>query len=151
MASPVLEAEIEVSATPDKVWALVSDLPRLSEWSPQTKRTIVFGGQVREGALAVNINRKGKLLWPTRTRVVTVEPQNRIAFKVLENNSVWSFTLEPTDAGTRIVQRREAPNGTSALSRTMVKLFLGGNDDFEADLVSGMKTTLAAIKAEVEK
>ncbi|MCW4353080.1 SRPBCC family protein [Hoyosella sp. YIM 151337] len=151
MPSPLLEAEIETSAAADKVWSIVSDLPRMSEWSPRTRKTVILGGQVREGALAFNINKKGKLYWPTRTRIVTVEPNEQIAFKVLDNNSVWSFTLEPTDSGTRIIQRREAPNGTSAVSRTLVKLFLGGNEDFEADLVAGMRATLERIKAEAER
>ncbi|AEF40451.1 SRPBCC family protein [Hoyosella subflava] len=151
MASPVLEAEIATAASPEKVWSIVSDLPRMSEWSPRTRKTFVLGGQVREGALAFNINRKGMLYWPTRTRVVAVEPHQRIAFKVLENNTVWSFALQAEDGGTRIVQRREAPNGTRAVSRAMVKVFLGGNDEFEADLVAGMHTTLERIKAEAEK
>ena len=94
---PLLEESIDVAAPPAKVWSLVTDLPRMSKWSPQVVRTIVRGGPVQLGTRAFNINRRGPLVWPTRTKVVAFEPHREFAFRVKDNKTIWSFTLEPTE------------------------------------------------------
>ncbi|MFC9896847.1 SRPBCC family protein [Nocardia sp. NPDC127579] len=144
-----LEASIDIDATPDQVWRVVSDLKRIPEFSPQTVRTFPIG-KVKVGTFAVNLNRDGKLFWPTTSRVVRIEPNTAFAFKVLDNRMIWSFTLEPTAAGTRLIQRREAPNGTTAISRKAIELGMGGYDRFDGVLVAGMNQTLQAIKRTVE-
>ncbi|WP_245993939.1 SRPBCC family protein [Nocardioides immobilis] len=35
-----LEATLEIAATPEEIWPLVSDLPRMASWSPQVVKTI---------------------------------------------------------------------------------------------------------------
>ncbi len=148
---PLLEETIEVAAPPVQVWALVSDLARMASWSPQVVRTIVRGGPVSLGTRTININRRGLLVWPTRSTVIRFEPHREIAFRVQENNAVWSFTLEPTDAGgTRIIQRREAPDGLSTVSVKLTDVAFGGQPAFTAELREGMRETLARIKSEVE-
>ncbi len=58
-------------------------------------------------------------------------PEQKIAFRIRENWTIWSFPLSPTgDGGTRIVQRREAPKGISDVSVRLTKAVLGGVDDF---------------------
>lgn len=144
-----LEASIDIAASPQDVWAIVSDLKRMGEWSPQCRRMRV-SGEVREGTTTFNLNRKGLLVWPTTSKVIRFEPNKAIAFRINENRSIWSYTLEATDTGTRVVERREAPTGTSGLSQFLVKTVFGGADSFEADLVVGMNATLARIKHEAE-
>lgn len=148
--SKTLEATIDVAAPPHRVWSVVSDLKRMGERSPQCRKMIVRGGPVGVGTTTVNVNRKGLLVWPTTAKVLTFEPDRELRFRVNENGTVWSFTLEPTETGTRLVQRREAPAGTSALSRTLIRYVLGGSDKFDDDMVVGMNTTLARIKNEAE-
>lgn len=146
-----IEASIEIAAPPAQVWELVSDLSNMSRWSPQVFKTFVRGGETRQGAKMININRKGLLVWPTQAMVTTFEPGQKIAFRIRENWTIWSFTLGPTaDGGTRIVQRREAPKGISDVSVRLTKAVLGGVDDFTADLVQGMNQTLSRIKADAE-
>ena len=146
-----IEASIEIAAPPAKVWELVSDLSNMSRWSPQVFKTFVRGGTTRQGSKLININRKGLLVWPTQAMVTTFEPGQKIAFRIRENWTIWSFTLGPTaDGGTRIVQRREAPKGISDVSVRLTKAVLGGVEDFTADLVTGMNQTLERIKAEAE-
>ncbi len=147
-----IEASIEIAAPPAQVWELVSDLSNMSRWSPQVFKTFVRGGETRQGAKMININRKGLLVWPTQAMVTTFEPGQKIAFRIRENWTIWSFTLGPTaDGGTRIVQRREAPKGISDVSVRLTKAVLGGVDDFTADLVKGMNQTLTRIKADAER
>jgi hypothetical protein len=149
--SPLLEESIEVDATPASVWALVSDVARMASWSPQVVKTVVRGGPVQRGTTFFNLNRRGLLFWPTQAKVVTFEPHRELAFRIKENWTVWSFTLEPTESGgTRVTERRQAPDGISGVSRGLTRLALGGQQVFTDELRSGMRRTLERIKAEAE-
>ncbi len=145
-----LEASIEIDATPQDVWAVVSDLKRMGEWSPQCRTMRVLGGVVEEGTKTININRKGMLVWPTTSKVVKFQPNKSIAFRVVENRTIWSYELQSTAGGTKVNESREAPTGTTKVSQFLIKTVLGGNDDFEVELIEGMNTTLARIKAAAE-
>jgi hypothetical protein len=147
----LIEESVEVEATPANVWSLVSDLPRMARWSPQVVRTVVLGrGPVRLGSQAVNLNRRGPLVWPTRSRVVRFEPHRDFAIRIADNRMIWSFALEPTATGTRLTQRREAPQGTTAISDRFIRLLMGGQRSFQGELRDGMRATLRAIKADAE-
>jgi hypothetical protein len=145
-----LEASIEIAAPPAAVWALVSDLRNMARWSPQTARTIPRGGEGL-GARFLNLNRKGLLVWPTRSKVVRFEEGTEIAWRVKENFTIWSLRLEPTtDGGTRLVQRREAPDGISDVSVRATNLAFGGVPKFNRTLHDDMQRTLLRIKAAAE-
>lgn len=147
-----LEEQIEIGAAPSVVWPVVSDLKRMGEWSAQCRRVWVLGGVIRDGALMVNLNRAGVLFWPTTARVVRHQPDQAIAFRIIENRAIWSFELQPLDdaARTRVVERRLTPDGTSAISRFVVRRMLGGHEQFEASLRAGMRQTLERIRREIE-
>ena len=147
-----IEASIEIAAPPAAVWELVSDLRNMSRWSPQCRKTIVRGGVMQEGAKLININRQGLLFWPTQAMVTEFVPEQKVAFKIRENWTIWSFTLIPTsDGGTRLIQRREAPKGISDLSVKLTNAVLGGVEDFTSGLEQGMNQTLSRIKADAER
>ncbi|KJF23263.1 SRPBCC family protein [Rhodococcus sp. AD45-ID] len=148
--SNTLEASIDINASPQDVWAIVADLQRMGEWSPQCKKMKVIGGTVREGAKTLNINRKGLLVWPTTAKVVRFEPNKSVAFRIAENRTIWSYNIEATETGTKLTERREAPTGTSQVSQFLVKTVFGGNDSFEVELVKGMNATLERVKKEAE-
>jgi uncharacterized protein YndB with AHSA1/START domain len=146
-----LEASIDIDAPPAAVWQLVSDLRNMSRWSPQCRKTIVRGGVMREGTKVINLNRRGLLFWPTQAMVTEFVPEQRIAFRIKENWTIWSFTLSPTpEGGTRVVQRREAPKGISDVSVRLTKAVLGGVDEFTTELQQGMSHTLRQIKQDAE-
>lgn len=145
-----LETQIFIDAPPQSVWAVVSDLRRMPQRSPQCRR-VLARGPIRQGTLMLNINRDGKLFWPTRAKVTDFSHLQRVAFRVLDNGTEWSFTLAPRDGGTQLTQRREVPpGGTSQISQFLVAKVLGGEPDFEANLVAGMNATLQRIRADVE-
>ncbi|MGW0045014.1 SRPBCC family protein [Rhodococcus sp. NPDC003348] len=145
-----LEADIEIDATADAVWRVISDLERMGKWSPQCKVMKVFGGPVRQGTRTFNVNKKGLLVWPTSAKVIRFEPGKAIAWRVAENHTIWTYELTPTETGTRVTERREAPTGTTKVSSFLVDKFMGGTADFEVEMISGMNLTLARIKSEVE-
>ena len=150
--SDELTASTEIDAAPAQVWALLADLPRMREWSPQVKRTVVLGGEVKKGATMLNLNGDGWKRWPTTAKVVRFSPHTDLAFRVTENRTIWSFQLEPLDGGTRtrVTHRRETPDGISALSKGLTKVALGGIPQFTEDLRAGMAQTLARVKATAE-
>lgn len=145
-----LTATIAIAAPAARVWALVADVERMSEWSPQVVKTVAFGKPLRLGTRFVNLNHQGWKHWPTTARVVRYTPEREIAFRVTENRTVWSFRLEEAGGRTLLTHRREAPDGISAVSGVLVKYALGGKDDFERSMRDGMGQTLTRIKAELE-
>ncbi|MFE9579037.1 SRPBCC family protein [Nocardia sp. NPDC006044] len=144
-----LEATIDIAAPPDKVWAVVSNLKRMPEFSPQCVRMVPLGAP-KAGTWVLNLNTDGKKYWPTTARIVRFEPNQAFAFKINENRSIWSYTLEATESGTRLVERRDMPNGTTWFSRKSIDAALGGEAPFEEALIRGMHETLGKIKTEVE-
>lgn len=144
-----LETSIDIAASPERVWAVVSDPRRMPEFSPQCVRMITVG-RPRAGTWTVNLNRDGWKFWPTTARIVRYEPNHALAFRVNQNRSVWSYTLEPIETGTRLIERRDMPNGTTVFSRKAIDLALGGETAFEETLLRGMDETLAKIKTAVE-
>lgn len=149
MAAPLLQAQIDINAPVPKVWALVSDLSRMPQWSPQCRLMKTFG-PVRQGARTINVNRRNRMFWPTTSTVNEVIPEKKLAFRVHQNNTIWSYELEPTDTGTRLVETRHAENGTTAFSNMSINALLGGVPSFERELVDGMNATLSRIKAAAE-
>ena len=149
MAAPILKAEIEINAPVAKVWSLVSDLSRMPQWSPQC-RIMKALGPIRPGTRTINLNRRGLLFWPTTSVITEVVPERKFAFRIPINTTVWSYELEPTATGTRLIETRHAENGVTAVSTAVTKAALGGVDSFEQELLEGMSQSLARIKAAAE-
>ena len=66
MAEPVSVSR-EVAAPPEEVWALVSDLTRMGEWSPEARGGRWAGGTdgPSVGAVFKGRNRNGRYRWRT--------------------------------------------------------------------------------------
>jgi len=151
-AVPDLTASVAIDAPLARVWALVSDVRRMSEWSPQVTSTRLRRGfdDVGRGTQFTNRNQHDELAWTTHAEVVDWVPERTIAFRVEENWAIWSFEIEPSTTGVRLTQRREAPQGVSDLSHELTEGFLGGHAAFTETLRAGMSETLEAIKASAE-
>jgi uncharacterized protein YndB with AHSA1/START domain len=149
MAEPLLQTQIDIDAPVAKVWGLVSDFGRMPQWSPQC-RLMKALGPLRQGTRTVNLNRRNRLFWPTTCTVTEVIPEKKLAFRVNTNNTVWTYELEPTETGTLLVESRHAENGVKASANFTVNALFGGVPNFERELVDGMNTSLARIKAAAE-
>lgn len=150
MVAPILRAEIEINAPVAKVWSLVSDVTNMPKWSPQC-RVMKALGPVKPGTRTLNLNRRGMLFWPTTSVITEVVPERKFAFRIPLNTTVWSYELEPTATGTRLIETRHAENGVTALSKAATNAALGGMDTFERELIEGMQQGLARIKAAAER
>lgn len=150
MVAPLLQAQIEIEAPVSTVWELISDLRRMPQWSPQCRWMKPFG-PLRQGTRTLNLNRRNRMFWPTTCKIVEVIPNEKLAFRVDANRTIWSYELEPTDRGTRVIETRHAENGVSAFSSLSVNALFGGTANFEHELLDGMNASLAKIKAAAEK
>ncbi len=152
-----LTAQVRIDAPAGKVWETLTDFDRMPAWSPELVRMVPLGrGGLRPGLQYLGVNRRGPVVWPTRNRVVAVEPERLLAWDTLSSGARWVFELGPAgpdgpDAtATRVVQRRSVTRGLTVLSRAFTPLALGGSDVHADELEAGMLTTLERLKAEIE-
>ena len=145
-----LRAEILVDAPASAVWRALTDHARMAARSPELVRILPLGrGGLRAGHQFVGINRRGPVVWPTRNRVVAVEHERLLAWDTLSSGARWVFELTPEGDRTRVVQRRPVARLTLG-SRVVATALLGGSDSHADELEDGMRTTLEALKADVE-
>ena len=149
--APLLEESIHVEALPADVWRIVSDLRRTGEWSPECRKVLVWGGgAVHRGSRITGFNRRKLVWWPTNSKIHLYADGHAIGWTVLENRTRWSYRLGAEGGGTRLTERREAPEGISRLGHLYAQVFLGGQAEHTDELVEGMRTSLVRIKAIAE-
>jgi hypothetical protein len=107
--------QIVMNADPGQVYDLVSDLPRMGEWSPECERVEWAGGGAvaTEGARFVGHNRGGPfglMRWSRRGRVLAADRGREFAFVTEEGgreSTVWRYRFEPAEGGTRVTESYE--------------------------------------------
>lgn len=151
---PSISRSIDVAADPATVWSLVSDLPRMGEFSPEN-----IGGHWVDGATGAAVgarfrgtNRNGSLRWWTKVTVVECEPRRRLTFDVRTPFGVrvsrWSYVITPTATGCRLTEN------WYRVGRWLIRRFMGprvtGRKDRPGYNVHSIEHTLAAVKATAE-
>ena len=145
-----ISAFVEVDASPESVWEVISDVRRMSEWSPECRKIVVIGSPKQGvGTTFLGVNRRGWAVWPTTSKVVRYEPGKAVAWKTRESGATWSYELTPTDSGTSITGRRELPSFTVG-TKVMAPL-IGGAVGHDEELADGIRKTLERIKIAVER
>jgi hypothetical protein len=101
-------------ASPDAVWAVVSDVTRVGDWSHECRGADWVDGSAGPvpGARFRGHNRAGRSRWTRVSEVVTSDAPREFAWRTVPSrlypdSTVWRITLEPLDGGTRIVQSFE--------------------------------------------
>lgn len=97
----------DIAAPADTVWAMVSDLPRMGEWSPENEgaRWLAGSSGPSLGARFRGRNRNGSRRWTTAGRVVGCEPGRLFSFRITAVGlpiSEWRYEFEPYGAGCRV-------------------------------------------------
>jgi uncharacterized protein YndB with AHSA1/START domain len=106
--------EVVADASPEAVWAVVTDVARIGDWSHETRDGVWSDGDTsaRPGARFRARNRVGSRKWSRVNEVVTVDAPRTFAWKTVasplfNDSTLWTISLVPVDGGTRIVQRYE--------------------------------------------
>lgn len=148
-----LRAEATVAAPPERVWALLADVGRMADWSPELLRMLPLKpGGLRVGQWYLGLNRRKGVVWPTRSVVAVLEPGRALAWDTRSSGARWIWEIEADDTGgTHVVHRRPVPAHLTLLSRAFAPVALGGSDAHADELEAGMKQTVARLKAAAER
>ena len=147
-----LRAETVVAASPAQVWAVLSDVARMGEWSPELVRMVpLLRGGLRAGQQYLGVNRRGLVVWPTRSVVCRLEEPHVLGWDTRSSGARWLWELEEAEqpGSTRIVHRRTVPDGLSRGSRVVAPLLLGGSDSHADELEAGMAQSVRRLAAAV--
>jgi hypothetical protein len=106
------QVEVEVDATVDQVWTVVSDVTRVGEWSHEC-RSASWVGDARcavPGARFRGHNRASRLArWSRTSEVVAVDPRRELVWRTVStplfpDSTEWRIRLEPREDRTLITQ-----------------------------------------------
>lgn len=131
----------DVASTPEAMWRLVTDLPRMGEWSPENR-----GGEwINAKGPAVGVrfkgrNKNGKRSWSTTVEVIRCDEPRVFAFSLLVGKSKWCdwvYEIEPIPTGVRVTH-------SWIDHRSSFTSWLGG-------VVSGVKDRASHNAANMEK
>lgn len=146
---------IDIAAPAERVYALVSDITRMGEWSPECRRCTwvrgATGPEVGARFWARNKGRRGPS-WFTLPVVTVADPAREFAFNRSGpgiGSYTWRYRMEPLPTGTRLTESYDAERPLPAVMAWLTKHWAGSSDR-DADLREGMRLTLQRIKAAAE-
>ena len=151
------QVSIHVEAPPDEVYALVSDVTRMPELSPEI-RTVRWLDGARGPAVgarfeAVNAAGSRGRSWRNRPVVTVLEPPREFSFSRTEpfaGTVVWTYRLDPEGSGTRVTESYEVTRPVSRIGWFVIERVFGCPDR-RGDLRRGMGQTLDRLRAAVEQ
>lgn len=124
---------------------MVSDLPRMGEWSPENDGATWMKGATGPavGARFKGKNRRGWRRWSTVGTVTECEPGKVFAFDVFAagfNVARWTYRFEPTDRGCKVEESWEDKRAMGVMN--LIGHLASGVGDRESYNRAGMETTL---------
>lgn len=148
-----LEISREMAVPPELVYAAISDVTRMGEWSSECHSCEWhqgFDGPVL-GATFDGHNRNGEHEWTTQGKVIEADPGRAFAFECSMMDfhySTWGYRIEPTGSGCRVTEWSEDLRPEAALD--MSKQISGIDDRTERNRET-MAGTLDLLAASLEK
>lgn len=147
-----IEISRDIAASPEAVYAAISDVTRMGEWSEECHTCEwhegVDGPAV--GATFDGHNRHGDHEWTTQGKVIEAEPGRAFAFECSMMDfhySTWGYRIEPIEGGSRVTEWTEdlRPDSVLEFSKQM-----SGVEDRTAKNEAMMSTTLERLAAALE-
>ena len=142
----------EIAAPPEKVYAMVADLTRMGEWSPENDGATWLRGATgpRPGAMFRSMNHNGKKKWKTVGRIADADPGRLLSFRITANGlkvAEWRYEFENTATGCRVTETWIDQRGpiVKALGKPVT-----GVADRTAHNRVGMEQTLEHLKSAAE-
>lgn len=147
-----IEISRDIAASPDAVYAAISDVTRMGEWSEEC-HTCAWHDGVEGPAVGATFdghNRNGEHEWITQGKVIEAEPGRAFAFECSMFDfhfSTWGYRIEPTATGCRVTEWTDDLRPDSALEYSKQT---SGIDDREARNRQTISGTLERLAAAVE-
>lgn len=150
--TPKVSASTEILADPKIVYDLISDLPRMGEWSPENRGGKWHGGASgpKVGAKFKGKNKLGWRSWSTDVVVTEATAPEKFAFKVSAMGmpvAQWSYEITPTATGCTVTESFE--DARSAFLARAGGVITGVKDRATYNK-EAMATTLANLKQAAE-
>ncbi len=147
-----LHVTTEIDAPAERVWAMVADVTRMGEWSPENDGAVWRKGATAAvpGATFVGTNSQGRRSWETTCTIVEAEPGRVLSFRVKAVGmkvARWTYRFEPTDGGCRVTE--EWIDERNALVKALGKPVSGVSDRLHHNR-AGMEQTLENLKSAAE-
>ncbi|MGH8885854.1 MAG: SRPBCC family protein [Egibacteraceae bacterium] len=144
-------ASIAINASPDDVYAVLSDVTRMGDLSPECYKCEWNGGSAEAvtGATFIGHNRLGEREWSTFCEITAAESGRLFTFEVgsPEVKYVrWTYALEPDGADTTVTESFEP----LAIPPVLEDVTEEHRAQRTAALIEGMNKTLARLKEVVE-
>jgi hypothetical protein len=150
----VVSSWIDIEAPPRDVYALVSDVTRTGEWSPEcvSCRWLRGASQATEGARYRGTSRNGWRRWSTTSTIRIARPDAELTWDVTYLGrpvARWTYELTEVDAGrTRLT---ESVDDRRERWLQVVSPWITGSRDRATRNSDTIGTTLARIKAIAEQ
>ncbi len=149
MADNRIEISREIAASPESVYAAVSDVTRMGEWSEEC-----FACEWHEGFDAPVVgasfdghNRNGDRTWTTQGKVIEADPGHAFAFECSMMDfhySTWGYRIELTETGCRVTEWNEDLRPEAALEFSKQVSGIDDRTDRNRQTMSGTLERLAA-------
>ena len=142
----------EIAALSDQVYAMVADLTRMGEWSPENTGATWLGGASgpAPGARFKATNTAGRKEWSTTGKIVEAVPGRVLSFRVTAVGAkvaLWTYRFESTDVGCSVTESWD--DERNAFIKFMGKP-VSGVADRATHNRAGMEETLRNLKAAAE-
>lgn len=153
------EASEHIDATPEELYALVSDVPRMGEWSPECRGAdwIVPADAPAVGAQFHGHNERGDNEWTTPNTVLVADVGREFAWVVGTPEFQvchWRFVFRPLDGGTEVTEAFELGTESVGFTSSVLEAPEGERaalvEARRAQLVQDMRDTLARLKVVAE-
>ena len=146
------QVTVHMEAPPAKVWALVSDVTRIGEYSPETFEAEWLDGATGPAVGArfrghVKRNGRGPVYW-AECEVTDCVPNEAFGFAVgsaAKPVNTWKYELAPAGDGTDVTESFRLPDNLPTKLYWLLAGWARGKTNRE-----GMRTTLERMKAELE-
>jgi len=147
------EVSLRIEAPAARIYAIVTDIARMGQLSPECTGGRWLGGATGPavGASFRGSNKRGFARWSTTNKVVAATPGKEFAFETQQSGTRWAYRLQPDGDGTLVTESRSAFKERPLLARVFSKLLLGGVAEHDQEMRDGMRATLERLKAIAEQ
>jgi uncharacterized protein YndB with AHSA1/START domain len=149
------ELSIHIDAAPEAVYAIVADVVRTPEYSPEVVECSWLDGATgpAPGVRFKARNSAGRISWHNSPMVTVAEPGREFAFARTEpfcGTLQWRYRFEPEDGGTRVTESYLVVRPITRIGWIIVSGF--GTDRNRAKTMrDGMEQSLQRLRAVAER